>query len=442
MKDPVVLVVGAGVAGLTAACELGRAGVPVGILEARTRIGGRVWTTRDETLDLPVEFGAEFIHGKPPVILEPLQEANVQITEVDGTNWCASSEGLSQCDFESDVDSILHKMDDSSPDESFLQYLERCCTGANPKAKQRAIGYVSGFNAADPALVGAHWLAQEMRAEEEMEGDRAFRAANGYEDLLAIFREQLKAHDVSLCLQTVVDSVKWRNGSVKLMGRDPKGSTTFEAARVLMTLPLSLLKAGASEGGVDMVPSLPTQKLRALERMEMGEAIRIVLRFRERFWEQIKPRQGTGASLSDMGFLFAQDDWFPTWWTNMPQKDPLITGWAPFRSAHRLSGQGHWFVVEKSLQSLGRLLRVNPKELESMLGCAYTHDWQTDPFSRGAYSYGKVGSVEALSLITEPVDSTVFLAGEATDTSGNNGTVHGAIASGQRAARQILKTLS
>jgi monoamine oxidase len=72
---------------------------------------------------------------------------------------------------------------------------------------------------------------------------------------------------------------------------------------------------------------------------------------------------------------------------------------------------------------------------------AYFHDWQSDPFSRGAYSYGRVGADGAQQVLAAPLEKTLFFAGEATDTSGHNGTVHGAIASGHRAAREILQGL-
>ena len=79
------------------------------------------------------------------------------------------------------------------------------------------------------------------------------------------------------------------------------------------------------------------------------------------------------------------------------------------------------------------------RDLQGSLDASYVHDWQTDPFSRGAYSYGKVGAVEAQRELGSPVENTLFFAGEATDTSGNNGTVHGAIASGYRAAGEIIQ---
>jgi monoamine oxidase len=139
-----------------------------------------------------------------------------------------------------------------------------------------------------------------------------------------------------------------------------------------------------------------------------------------------------------MSFLFWQDEWFPTWWTTMPAKLPIITGWAPFRSGEKLSGKSQSFVVQQSLQTLSTLLKINPQKLDELLGAAYFHDWQADPFSRGAYSYGKAGSDGVQQALATPVENTLFFAGEATDTSGHNGTVHGAIASGYRAAAAIL----
>jgi len=444
MQDPTVIIIGAGVSGLAAGCEMTRAGLSVCILEARDRIGGRVYTIQDPTLDMPIELGAEFIHGEPPEIWKPLKKAKVKITEVEGESWCASGGQLTTCDFFSDVDRILEKMDGSAPDESFLDFLERELpsprNGREREAKQRALSYVSGFNAADPALVGVHWLVQGMEAEERIHGDRSFRSRRGYQDLLDIFREEIRRYRVAVRTSSVVESVRWRPRDATLTVREHERSVTLHAPVVLITLPISLWKAPAGQPGVvQFFPALPQEKLRAAEKMEMGHVIRIVLRFRQRFWDTMaSPTRGT---LSDLSFLFSQDEWFPTWWTAMPEKSPIITGWAPFRSAERLSGQPESFVVERSLRTLSELFGVSSEDLWRELERAYFHDWQTDPFSRGAYSYGRVGADGAQQALAAPLEKTLFFAGEATDTSGHNGTVHGAIASGQRAAREILQAL-
>ena len=435
-----VIVVGAGIAGLAAAWKLGSAGCAVSVLEARDRIGGRIWTLTD---GFPIELGAEFIHGRPPEILEALKESSAEITEVDGGSWCAFENRLRPCDFWSSIDSILSRMDDTRPDESFLDFLGRVFP--NPEkdrqAQERALGYIVGFNAADPALVGVHWLVQEMQAEQKIEADRSFRAERGYRDLLDVFQKRIDScREVRIHTGAVVERVSWKRRSTEVVARTAEGQQTFTASRALLTLPLALLKAPPGEiGVVEFDPPLPAEKIAALDKLEMGKAIRIVLRFRDRFWDTIVPENASG-TLSEMGFLFSDDEWFPTWWTTMPKKLPIITGWAPFRCAEKLSGKSREFIIERGLGTLGRLLHVEGRLLQDKLCDAYLHDWQSDPFSRGAYSYGKVGSDGAQEALATPVDETLFFAGEATDFTGNTGTVNGAMASGFRAATQVLES--
>jgi monoamine oxidase len=445
-KTHPVIVVGAGAAGLAAGVELARAGVSVTMLEARNRVGGRMFTQRDPVCQAPIELGAEFIHGLPPEIWEPLQARNVKIEEVSGEPWCFRKGRLCGCDFFSEVDDILKKMDDGSADESFLSFLKRCCDPKNDPKKQeayeRALAYVTGFNAADPDRVGVHWLVQGMRAEEQIEGDRAFRAANGYQDLLDIFCGELARTRVDIQTEVVVESVRWSQGRAYIDAHRGGESHKFGAERVLVTIPLGVMKAASEdEGAVRFDPALPRTKLDALAKVEMGKVIRVTLRFKHRFWDTIPAPGKDGKTLSDMGFLFSDDEWLPTWWTTMPRKLPIITGWAPFRCAERLSGQSESFVVDRCLQTLSKLLNVRIEQITSLFGTAYFHDWQNDPFSRGAYSYGAVGSDGAQEALARPVENTLFFAGEATDTTGHNGTVHGAIASGRRAAKEILHGL-
>ena len=441
MPNPDVIVIGAGVAGLAASVRLAASGLSVLLVEARERIGGRVFTLRDPISQAPIELGAEFIHGRPPEIWEILQSRQVEITEVGGESWCSRNGSLSPCEFFSEVDEILEKMDDRSADESFLAFLDRCCSGTEvtAEAKQRALSYITGFNAADPALVGVHWLVKSMRAEEEIEGHRTFRSRHGYEDLIKIFQQNLMETGVSLRTGTIVESIRWKRGHAEITTVDAGASFILTAPRVLVTLPLGVLQAPAgSAGAVQFFPELPARKTDAIKKLEMGKVIRVTLRFRNRFWENIVPG-GKSKTLAKLGFLFTQDDWFPTWWTPMPKPLPLITGWAPFRCAERLSGQSSAFVVGKALETLSGVLGKNTQELENLLEAAQFHDWQSDPYSRGAYSYGVVGSDGMQEALASAVEETLYFAGEATDVTGNNGTVNGAIASGLRAAAEILQ---
>lgn len=439
-----VLIIGAGVAGLAAACQLAASGVSVSLLEARDRIGGRVFTRHDRELDAPIELGAEFIHGTPLEIWDLLQPSGAKITEVEGQSWCQENGQLQPCSFFAQIESILDQMDDSAPDESFLAFLRR--SFPNPtddpvleNAKKHALGYVSGFNAADPARVGVHWLVQGMRAEEKNHGDQAFRSWNGYNDLLEVFRRQISSSGITIHTGAVVQSVKWQTGQVEVQAHHAQGAATFSASRLLVTLPLAVLQAPPGQlGSVQFHPELPREKIVSLDKLEMGKVIRVVLRFRDRFWDRISP--ANNLNLSSMSFLFSQEDEsFPTWWTTMPRKLPIITGWAPFDFAERLSGKSESFITQPALQTLSRVLGVDLHKLGKELLSLYVHDWQKDPFSRGAYSYGKVGCDGAQHALAAPVENTLFFAGEATDTSGNNGTVHGAIASAYRAAAEMLE---
>jgi monoamine oxidase len=441
-NTPEVIVVGGGIAGLAATASLAARGLSALILEARERVGGRILTQRDHGSGAVVEFGAEFIHGLAPEIFEPLQGVNAKITEVEGDSWCVNGK-LGACNFFGDVDKVLQKMNDREPDESFLDFLERTCSHTkNPRqegAKKHALAYVSGFNAADPALIGVHWLVKEMRAEQAIEGHRAFRSKNGYQDLLDAFQQQIAKRDIAIRTRTVVESITWRAGHASVTAKGPEGALQYEAKRALITLPLAVLQAPPdSIGAIRFDPALPEKKRSALDRLEMGKVIRLVLTFSHRFWESIRPT-GNAKTLRNMSFLFSDDEWFPTWWTAMPAEAPMITGWAPFLSAQRLSGKSSSFVVMRGLETLSRLLNVSVENLESLLQGAYFHDWQSDPFSRGAYSYGKTNADGAHEALRAPLENTLFFAGEAMDTGGNNGTVHGAIASGYRAVEEILK---
>jgi len=428
------IVVGAGVAGLASAETLASDGLRVILLEARNRLGGRLWTS--STGDgHPVELGAEFIHGMPPAMFRRIAAARLRTREVTGDMWRVEDGHWSRFDRKfGEQEEILSKMPEHGRDLSFAAYLKRRSPPVPAELRPYLMEYISGFHAADPKKISVHSLAQGERASEEIDGDRQFRLSGGYGALVEAMRLRLPAGRVRLHLRTVVEKIAWDRGQVRVTARNGGQKKEFRARCAVVTLPLGVLKANE----VEFDPPIKSKR-GALRKLEMGPVIRIALHFRDRFWAKLRP---PGAkNLGRLGFIFSREKWLPTWWTQWHDPVPILTGWAAGHRGRQLSGRSSEFVLARALESLGKLFGLSPHSLRSQLLAHYVHDWQSDPFSRGGYSYAVVVGNGGFRELARPLAGTLFFAGEATEFNGHNGTVNGAMDSGQRAAQEVLSEL-
>lgn len=450
--DRDVLVVGAGVAGLTCAVQLGRAGLRVTVIEARDRLGGRIHTVRPPDCPLPVELGAEFVHGTPPELLALLDGAELERRPAFGSPWCTSSNGLRPARWEEgETDSLFDALDaHRTPDRTVDAFLEEWTRAHREQATavSGARDFVAGFHAADPALMGEHALAHETAAAQAEGGEATVRIPAGYDRLVELLRSQLVS-GVDVRTGTAATAIDWRPGHVRIstqVGDNSarRGSAVppqLEAARAVLTLPIGVLRARTADGGVRPDPMPPTHE-QALERLYMGQARRIVMQFREALWTQAGLRApGVAASLETMGFLQSPAERIAVWWTAAPLGVPLITGWMGGPRAEAYVGSADGEVLALALDSLAGALRLPRQLLADELVRASTYDWGADRWARGAYSYAGLDGMEARRALARPVEDTLYWAGEATHWSGSAGTVHGALASGARAARELLQSL-
>ena len=209
-----------------------------------------------------------------------------------------------------------------------------------------------------------------------------------------------------------------------------------------MSVPVGVLQAPAGErGAIEFEPPL-IGKRNALDHLAMGPVIRMVLHLREQFWSEAWFARHIGREDVDtLSFLHTRDEDFPVWWTAYPMRVPLLVAWSGGSFAERMAHVDAPAIERRAIAALARQLRITVRRARHLVVGTSLHDWQRDPFARGAYSYQLVGGMTAPAELARPLQGTLFFAGEATDAEGATGTVHGAIATGRRAARQVMRVL-
>lgn len=287
-----ILVVGAGIAGLSAACELQAAGRSVCVLEARSRVGGRIDSVVSEAGVM--ELGAEFVHGKDPLLWALLKEAGLETLEVDGEDLCVKDRGLTKCGREhAGTFKILEEIDSKlTPDISFAEYVKSA--KATAEERTAATQFVEGFNAADAGKISTRSLAVQQRAEDAVAGDRSWRVVGGYARLAKHLERKFLASGGDLRLNAVVAEIEWKRGRCVVRANGLR----MISRCIVVTVPLGVLQ----RRGIRLMPE--PDALAAADRMEMGTAHRLIVKFKDAFWKEGDgPRKKERARLS---FLFAE----------------------------------------------------------------------------------------------------------------------------------------
>lgn len=434
-ENPEVIVVGAGAAGLAAADLLGQAGVSTCVLEARARVGGRIFGVSGGSWPIPVELGAEFIHGGNRALDDILQEENLSTEPARGDMWLFD-QGVwrKMPEFWATVGRVA----DAIPSAERGTFADFLATGGREfpeHERARVTEFVESFNAAPANKISAQQL-HEDRAGADVEQKRP---VGGYGRLVHALRRRLSLERVHVMLHAEVTEVRWEKGAVVVrVNADGDDVPPLHYAKAaIITLPLGLLRAEA----VMFTPPLDARKMAAIAASGWGDVVRFTLRLSPEIWrDPIVPAALRGDGRAAFGFLNAPHEKIPVWWA--PRADaPMLVGWVGGPAADRVMRESGTELLSDAVETLAHLWHAPADAVRGHILDWRWHNWRADVFARGAYSFPAAGAEDAPRELARPIEETLFFAGEATADASDLGTVHGALASGQRAAREVLAAL-
>ncbi len=416
-----IITIGSGASGLMSARILAEKNHKVTVIEARDRIGGRIQELNGK-FSRPVEAGAEFIHGSQSLTLGLLHELNGEAMQLNGKHYTLNKGELERGDLMDDQwDELTQALNTLTTDTDMASFLDKHFKGATYQdLRNRVQRFAEGFDTADIRRVSALALRDEWSETDE---DHQYHIRDGYSSLMQYLAEKIKNAGGTIMLSSPVREIEWRKGYVKVT-TDSGGS--IEGEKVIVTVPLGVLQKGT----IRFTPDLPQHRA-AFQAMGFGGVIKFLFEFNEPFWEDHASR-----NLKNLAFLFSDAD-IPTWWTQLPDKTPLLTGWfgGPRTfNAHHQTGD----LFAKAIESLQYIFKLTPAEIESRIRHWHIADWTQDPYTHGAYGYTTVETTDALALVTKPVQDTLYFAGEAMYEGPSMGTVEAALTSGKETVERII----
>lgn len=422
--DSTVIVIGAGVAGLAAARYLQGAGYEVLVLEARNRVGGRIWTNR--TLDnIPLDLGASWIHGVQDNPLTELADAagidrietdydSIAVFDTDGTEFDAAAYATAEAQFEALLERLLALAEELDADMSLGAAIERVLpefdlTAADLKRLQYSINTTIEHEfAADVAALSLfYWNESDAFAG----SDVIF--PGGYDWLTTLLMK-----DLDIRLEHIVEKIEYDSSGVAIITN--KG--TFEADYAIVTVPHGVLKSGS----ISFDPPLPPNKHTAIQNLHSGVLNKCYLQFSEAFW---------GDETDLLGYV--SDDkgqWSECLNLYKYLGLPILLCFNAGEFGETIEA---WRDEDIVASAMTMLKTIYGDDIPQPTGWLITR-WKSDPFARGSYSsMGVNASRASIAALAEPLDEVVFFAGEATSPE-YPGTVHGALLSGCRAADALI----
>ena len=263
--------------------ELSKQGYAVTILEATDRLGGRIHTIRNSLFTQPVEKGVEFIHGNLPLTIGLLKESGIEYKPVRG-NMIRVVDGdwKTQDDFTLGWDELIRKMNSVRQDMTMDEFLkENFSDEKYDDLRKSVLRFANGFDLADTSRASVLALREEWMGEE----DEQYRIPGGFDQLINFLEKECLRSGVIIHTSTPVAEIKWGKNDVKIITSNKK---TYNATKVIVTASLGLLQSGRSiifQPGID-------NYFHTAKKIGFGTVIKVMLEFKEAFWE--KKKKGIG----------------------------------------------------------------------------------------------------------------------------------------------------
>jgi monoamine oxidase len=429
-----VLVVGAGLCGLTCARNLSAAGFKVLILEGRERVGGRV-EEMSTGFSAPVDLGAEFIHGDARETHALMKEAGCAALQQEGRFYTIRNgevtESFAPMEHREEILEQLEKLDNDLPLSQFIAtYLN------DPKYTETVAAIIKmaeGFDAADISRFSTFALRNEWKDESTFESSFI---EGGYAKLVSFLRDHCEKNNCTLLTSSPVNSVKWQLGHVEV---STSANRKFTAEKVIITVPPPVLLSGPRDPAA-IVCEPPIEKiLSAFKNLGYGHAIKFFAEFSRSIWNDAAFENNI-QQLKDAAFIIS-DQLFPVWWGN-PVSNKILTGWIGGPQALELSRSADAYVTEVAMLSLSAILKTDVNTLKAYIVRTELTNWTNNAFTAGAYSFHTVESQKARQAISESVENTLYFAGEALALNRECGTVNAAIVSGNEVCAMIRRRYS
>jgi monoamine oxidase len=419
-QDADIIVIGAGAAGLMAARELSKAGKSVIILEARDRIGGRIYPLPAEEWGYEAQGGAEFVHGGAPISKDILHTVGATLT--NPTEWWTVRDGPpTKIERLSIHDPALEeKLKALTTDLPVAQFLDLYFPAGKYDALRDFVSrWVEGYDVADTHKASAFSLREEMLNEGIW---MQMCIKEGYGTLLSFLRKECEGNNVKILLNKEALSIHMQGSKVSIRCKD---GTTHVATQTIVTVPLPVLQT------LEFIPAIP-EKMHAAAQIGFGGVIKVIIRFKNKWWTGSREQQ-----FEKLFFMLSKEA-VPTWWTQYPEPRTTLTGWLPGPSAQAIASQSDEDILSHALESLSHIFSVSIDTLREEIVNVKVVNWITDPYARGAYSYETPGSAAAIAELIKPVGNKLFFAGEGVYQGEAGGTVEAALASGMETAKSML----